>query len=110
MGKVEHECERILEGLEDETGAKELMQYLKGTMNGTQICLPSICEEESPDEVNVYTDGSLKNPRGNRWRIGGFGIWWPRKAGEEPHEPDDDEYMFMHIEGDDKGGSHVECL
>ena len=43
--------------------------------------MPRKCEEEVGGEPNAYTDGSMLKPKGNRWAIGGVGIWWPwRKA------------------------------
>ena len=34
----------------------------------------------APDEPNGYSDGSLQNPIGDHWAIGGLGIWWPERC------------------------------
>ena len=48
---------------------------------------------EAPTEPNGYSDGSLKNPIGNHWAIGGIGMWWPnRKIEEEPLNKQEDAY------------------
>ena len=28
------------------------------------------------DEPSAYSDGSVKNPRGMHWKMGGVGLWW----------------------------------
>ena len=38
-----------------------------------------------PEKPNVYSDGSVNNPRGLRWKVGGAGIWWQsRHMGKHP--------------------------
>ena len=49
--------------------------------------LPGKVEEGQcmPEKPNVYSDGSVKNPRGLRWKAGGVGIWWQnRDMGKRP--------------------------
>ena len=43
------------------------------------------CTKEPPEEINVYSDGSLINTRTNSFKLAGAGVWWPkRKNGEMP--------------------------
>ena len=43
------------------------------------------CTKEPPEEINVYSDGSLINTRTNSFKLAGAGVWWPnRKSGEIP--------------------------
>ena len=37
---------------------------------------PQRCEDRAPETPNGYTDGSMFNPRGLRWKIGGLVVWW----------------------------------
>ncbi len=37
-----------------------------------------------PTQPNVYSDGSLKHPKVAQWSLGGFGVWWPKRAAERP--------------------------
>ena len=43
--------------------------------------VPDIQEvkDPAPEEINVYTDGALKNPLHHFWGLGGFGVWWPKR-------------------------------
>ena len=36
---------------------------------------PSWCAAPAPPDINVYTDGSLKNPTNQDYSLGGFGIY-----------------------------------
>ena len=36
----------------------------------------------APQDINVYTDGALKNPRHHFWGLGGYGVWWPKRDPE----------------------------
>ena len=33
----------------------------------------------------MYSDGSMRNGRGQRWKVGGFGVWWPKDFGDKNH-------------------------
>ena len=49
---------------------------------------------KAPKQINSYSDGSLKNPTGNHWAIGGVGLWWPeRKEDKEPLNKEESKYL-----------------
>ena len=37
----------------------------------------------APKKINVYSDGSVKNPHVAYWRTGGVGVHWPERSLEE---------------------------
>ena len=41
------------------------------------------CEKEAPEEINVYSDGSLMNTRTNSFKLAGAGVWWPNRKNSE---------------------------
>ena len=46
------------------------------------------------ETVEAPSDGSLKNPVGNHWAIGGVGIWWPcRRIEERPLNNEEEKYL-----------------
>ena len=67
--------------------------------------MPQPCKEETPESINTYTDGSIKNAKVNHWKIGGVGVWWPHVKGEIAgrHELNEDELYVMHVDESNKG-------
>ena len=59
----------------------ETAKQARGEMQMPQI--PGKVEEQPPQEINVYTDGAVKIPACQQLAIGGFGIWWKDREGEE---------------------------
>ena len=57
--------------------AREVTQHYTNSWGSQKIPLPKQLDEnvEAPNDINNYSDGSLKNPVGNHWAIGGVGIW-----------------------------------
>ena len=57
------------------------MQSILADEADEDIPLPQrVKEGEPPENPNVYSDGSLKNPGvGPHWMIGGIGVWWPER-------------------------------
>ena len=42
-----------------------------------------MANEEPPEEANVYSDGSVKNLRIAHLQVGGVGVYWPNRNGDE---------------------------
>ena len=83
MGKVSFEVDEILKGVEELTIARELLQYVKGKDGKEQMPMPAACEQKAPERINMYSDGSVRNGRGQHWKVGGFGVWWPKDPGDK---------------------------
>ena len=73
VGKIVYEVKRVIKQFEERTTAREVVQYAKGAVETELYPMPQPCKEKAPDEINTYTDGSLKNAKGNHWKIGGLG-------------------------------------
>ena len=43
--------------------------------------VPERTDEDAPEDTNVYSDGSLLNPRVQHYAVGGAGIWHPGRTG-----------------------------
>ena len=43
-------------------------------------------EEEAPEKLNAYSDGSLRNVEGSFWHVGGAGVWRKIRKEEEVTE------------------------
>ena len=41
------------------------------------------CENNAPEQINVYSDGNLINTRTNSFKIAGAGVWWPNRKFNE---------------------------
>ena len=76
--------------------AREVIQRHTSSWEYDDIEKPKKVEEgkEAPENPNCYSDGSLKNPVGNHWAIGGLGLWWPERK-EECEPLNDKERTYM---------------
>jgi ribonuclease HI len=90
----------------DTTGRnpRQIFQQLKGnSMKAEEFTKISWCEAEPPDDINVYSDGSFKNPRRPIYSLAGAGIWWPnRKLENDPLSRSETE---MSLERQESGGA-----
>ena len=59
--------------------ARQLFQCFKGEHVVCELTPPIPCDELAPNEINVYTDGSLHDPESNIYSLGGAGAWWPHR-------------------------------
>ncbi len=75
----------IMERCEAGHTAREVTQHYTSSWGSQKMPLPKKLDEnaEAPFHINNDSDGSLKNPMGNHWAIGGVGIWWPSRKIEE---------------------------
>ena len=48
---------------DDELNARQTFQKIKGSSKGDQMPSTSTCDQQPPDNISVYTDGSYKNNR-----------------------------------------------
>jgi hypothetical protein len=84
--------------------ARELIQYLTMTEGCKDLPLPEKVKEglSMPKEPNVYSDGSVKNPRGLHWKVGGVGVWWKnRNLDDEPVTETEEKFMHYQMCGND---------
>ena len=72
VGKAPFKAGQILKQFEQNTVAREVIQFVKGSERLESIPMPAACTETVPGSINVSCDGSLKNPRGNHWKIWGL--------------------------------------
>ena len=55
---------------------------------------PERSEGNAPNEINVYSDGSVKNPHVAYRRTGGIGVHWPTRSLEDiPLTTTEEEFM-----------------
>ena len=94
---VDDKLKDIFEKIGGEATARELVQCYTGAENKEQLPLPKRCDEEASEHIDTYCDGSVKNPRGDFWKIGGLGLWWPTKDGKQKTF-NEAEGKFIHVE------------
>ena len=61
-------------------------QALPNARGGTpKVVVPKIqkCELKAPEEINVYSDGSLINIKTHSFELAGAGVWWPERKEEQ---------------------------
>ena len=63
-----------------------MFQLLKGAYPSEAIRAPDPCEEEAPEDINAYTDGSLIHPTSSQFSLGGAGVWWPNRRGQDEEQ------------------------
>ena len=83
MAKLRYEIREFFrEERDNNLTARELIQHLTKTEGCKDIPLPEQVKEGlcMPPEPNVYSDGSVKNPRGLHWKVGGVGVWWQNRC------------------------------
>ena len=75
----------MMKNFDPRVKAREAMQAQLVQKEGVTLRKPQWTDDKPPPHPNVYSDGSVHNPRSTHWQIGGVGIWWPeRKLTEEP--------------------------
>ena len=62
-------------------GMNARQAFLKCKQGTPSFEIPKVrkCHNEPPDEINVYSDGSLINTRTNSFKLAGAGVWWPNR-------------------------------
>ena len=68
---VEDKLKDIFKKIGREATARELVQCYTGAEDKEQLPLPKPCEEVASEQIDAYCDGSVKQPRGDYWKIGG---------------------------------------
>ena len=80
------DCRRVTESTLGQCTARELTQLCTGPDGEKHMPpMPKECKQEAPEEINCYGDGSLLHGKGDTWRIGGAGCWWPERS-DRPNE------------------------
>ena len=75
---MKQEVKELIEKVKDfqYATAREVVRTIaKFETEGRDLPKPKAINEEAPSEPNVYSDDSLKNPKGDFWSVGGIGIW-----------------------------------
>ena len=66
------QVERDMLGGEDVSrSAQQVFQLIKGAYPSEALTLPGKCDEYAPNDINVYTDGSLIHPNNSQFSLGG---------------------------------------
>ena len=104
--KPEKEVSKVMRKIIDKCGggitAREVMQHVLAEEAGEDLPLPEkLQDQEPPENPNVYSDGSLKNPGvGPHWMVGGIGVWWPGRTEEkQPRTKVEEKYTRSSFEG-----------
>ena len=64
--------------------AREVVQgHIAAQVESGAIPMPERVNGTPPEQPNVYSDGSVHNPASTHWKVGGIGIFWPRRNEEE---------------------------
>ena len=78
-------------GINQNCNARQVFQKLKADQEPPQMAMPYKCTRRPPSDINVYTDGSWKNPLIQYLGLGGAGVWWPSRNTEAYHRLNDAE-------------------
>ena len=63
--------------------ARQAFQKVKGKDNKATFTDVKACDEEAPNDINVYTDGSHVHNRRVHFSLSGAGVWRPKRNLEE---------------------------
>jgi ribonuclease HI len=63
----------------NDMSARQAFASLKGQADTPIMPLPHHCKLHAPAVINVFTDGTWRNPRHPNFSLGGAGVWWPGK-------------------------------
>ena len=74
---------KITKGTDNTITAGEIVQIQIHNNDYKAIPPPERIEGEAPKEINVYSDGSVKNLNVAYWRTGGIGVQWPERSPDE---------------------------
>ena len=90
----------VVKKINGEVAARELAQHFTTMEDATYVELPEKAKGDMPTEPNVYTDGSMLNPKGHNWQIGGFGVWWKgREIEDRPLNKQEEKYTNTEEKG-----------
>ena len=70
----------MTKGCDNRITARELIQLQIHNNSYETISTPERSEGSAPKKINVYSDGSVKNPHAAFWRTGGIGVHWPTRS------------------------------
>ena len=79
---VDEMADRVHDTYKINANLMNARQAFLNVKQGTpKIEIPKIkgCEKEAPEEINVYSDGSLISIRTNSFKLAGAGVWWPNR-------------------------------
>ena len=90
---------QTMKEMDNDMTAREVVQMFTEPATSEVTPQPGRCDEQVGEKPNVYTDGSLKNPAGLHWAIGGVGVWWPGRI----ERPTEQEMQYSHCESKEEG-------
>ena len=74
----------------DSSNARMLFTTIKGSNGPAHMPVPFRCTRPAPQDINVYTDGSVTEPTHAEYALAGAGIWWPvRNLTTSPLHPNE---------------------
>ena len=79
-----------------EMNARQAFQNARG---GTlKIDIPKVqkCERKAPEEINVYSAGSLINTKTHSFKLAGAFVWWPKRNNENKPLSGAEYFMTFH--------------
>ena len=63
------DCKTIFDPVEQGATARELIQCITGKDDGEELPMPGKCMLNAPEQISMYTDGSIKDPKGDFWMV-----------------------------------------
>jgi hypothetical protein len=79
--------------------ARQVFSKVRGKIPTQELKKPNPCNEQPPEEINVFSDGSFRNPRKQAWSLSAAGVWWPgRRMDEEDLTEAEDELAMQEQE------------
>ena len=80
QGRLDEQCAGIGIDRLRTPGAQCVFVHLRQVTGGVPaLGIPPWCEEEAPERINAYSDGSWVNARCAYLALGGSGVWWPER-------------------------------
>ena len=79
--EAHHTLQRYKREGKERHSARQYYQLFKkvGKKGKAEVPETQEVKDPAPEEINVYTDGALKNPLHHFWGLVGFGVRWPKR-------------------------------
>ena len=92
----------LTKNIDNTITAREIIQMHIHNNDYRSIPTPERTDQEAPEKINVFSDGSVKNPHVAYWMTGGIGVYWPERSLEDIPLTDT-ETQFMRHRINEKG-------
>ena len=70
----------LTKNIDNRITAREIIQMHIHNNEYQTIPTPEWTDQHAPETINVFSDGSVKNPHVAYWRTGGIGALWPERS------------------------------